>query len=84
MGTAIDEQVSVNLLFNHLTRSTAPTSLYWRGRRHTISQIGLHHVVRDGRTLLHIFSVTDGEAFFKLQFDTEMLTWKLLEIADGI
>ncbi len=84
MAETIDEQISVNLLFNHLKQSVTPTSLYWRGRRYTITKVGLHHITREGRTLLHIFSVTDGVNFFKLQLDTETLSWKLLEIASGI
>ncbi len=83
MGEVIDESISVNLLFNHLKRSVAPTSLYWRGRRYTVTKVGLHHTTREGRTLLHIFSVTDGNTFFKLQLNTETLMWKLMEVDNG-
>lgn len=58
----------------------APTSLYWRGRRYVITKVGLHHITREGRTMLHIFSVTDGTTSFKLEFNSETLSWKLLEI----
>lgn len=80
MAEMINESVSVNLLFNHLKRSVMPTSLFWRGRRYTITNIGLHHAVREGRVLYHLYSVTDGTTAFKLQLDTEVLSWKLLEI----
>lgn len=80
MAEAIDESVSVNLLSNHIKGTAAPSSLYWRGRRYTLSQVGFHHTVRDGRTLIHVYSMTDGTTFFKLQFDTETLGWKLLEV----
>lgn len=83
MGELIDESVSVNLLFNHLKRSVSPTSLYWRGRRYTITQIGLHHCLREGRVLLHVFSVSDGTTAFKLELNTETLGWKLLEVSDN-
>lgn len=73
MGEIIDEQVSVNLL------SSRPTSLLWRGRRYAITQVGLHHTTHDGRTLLHIFSVSDGTTAFKLALNAEALSWKLLE-----
>lgn len=81
MAEVIDEQVSVNLLFNHLKKSVMPTSLYWRGRRYTITKVGLHHCLREGRVLFHIFSVSDGVTAFKLELDTETLYWKLLEVA---
>jgi hypothetical protein len=80
MPEHIDESVSVNLLSNHLKGTAAPSSLYWRGRRYTLSQMGFHHTERSGRVLVHVFSMTDGTTFFKLRFDTETLGWKLLEI----
>ncbi len=60
-----------------------PTSLFWRGRRYTMTQVGLHHFFREGRVLIHVFSVTDGTTSFKLQFDSETLGWKLLEVDNG-
>lgn len=80
MPEQIDESVSVNLLSNHLKKSVMPSSLYWRGRRYQITKVGLHHTTWDGRTLLHIFSVTDGTTGFKLSFNTGTLGWRLLEI----
>lgn len=81
MAESIGEHVSVALLYNHLKHTVAPSVLYWHGRRYTLTQMGLHHMVRDGRTLFHIFSMTDGVTYFKLQFDTDTLSWKLLEVA---
>jgi hypothetical protein len=83
MAEHINESVSVALWSNHTTNKTVPYSLYWHGRRYHITTVGLHHTVREGRVLTHIFSVTDGTTFFKLKFDTETLGWKLLEVADG-
>lgn len=83
MSEPIHESVSVNLLSNHLKHTASPSSLYWRGRRYTLTQIGLHHTEREGRVLVHIFSATDGTTCFKLRFDTETLSWKLLEVADA-
>lgn len=80
MTEAIDEKVSVNLLSNHLQGIASPSSLYWRGRRYTVRTVGLHHIVREGRTLIHMYSVTDGTTFFRLRLDTETLSWKLLEV----
>jgi len=74
MAENINESVSVNLL------NAIPTSLSWHGRDYTFIQIGLHHTLREGKTLIHIFSATDGNTCFKLQFNTDSLRWKLLEI----
>lgn len=73
MSETIDDQISVNLC-------VYPTSIVWRGREYQVSKVGMHHTTHEGRTLFHIFSVTDGVNFFKLEFDTETLGWKLLEI----
>ncbi|KKU81172.1 hypothetical protein A2875_00285 [Candidatus Gottesmanbacteria bacterium RIFCSPHIGHO2_01_FULL_46_14] len=81
MAETINESVSVNFLFNHLKGTAYPWVIFWRGRRYTITKVGLHHTVRDGRVLFHLYSVTDGTTFFHLRFDTENLSWKLLEIS---
>lgn len=74
MTEFINEKISVNLL------DARPMSFLWQGRSYTITKIGLHHTSQEGRTLLHIFSVTDGNTFFKLQFDSETLQWRLLYV----
>lgn len=79
MSTQINESVSVDLLSNHLTGKVFPWAVSWRGRRYQINKVGLHHMVREGRVLVHIFSVTDGTTYFKLAFNTVHLTWQLLE-----
>lgn len=80
MAETIDESVSVDLLSNHITRHTYPWVIHWRGNRYMITKVGLHHTTREGRTLYHIFAVTDGTTFFKLQLNTDTLSWRLLEI----
>ncbi len=80
MPETIDEAVSVDLLYNHLKGYAYPWVVHWHANRYLITKVGLHHTVREGRTLFHIFSVTDGNTFFKLRFDTESLGWRLLEV----
>ncbi len=80
MPEVIDESISVDLLSNHMKGTAYPWIIHWRGNRYMITNVGLHYTTREGRTLIHIFSVTDGNTFFKLRFNTENLGWKLLEI----
>lgn len=84
MTTPIDESVSVDLLSNHLTHTVIPWVISWRGKQYRIKTVGLHHRIRDGRTLMHMFSVTDGTTYFRLQFNTETLEWRLIEIEDSL
>lgn len=80
MPEAINEPVSVALWSNHVSGKIMPYSLYWHGKRYQIRQMGFHHSFRQGRTLVHAFSVTDGVTFFRLEMNTETLDWKLTEV----
>lgn len=78
MAEQINESVSVNLLSK--SDSVIPWAFLWRGRMYKIKTVGLHHTMRLGRVLIHIFSVSDGTSFFRLELDTESLRWKLKEV----
>lgn len=54
------------------------------GREVTIAEIGLRHPTTKGRRTLHVFDVTDGQADYRLEFDTERLTWHLTREGDRI
>lgn len=82
MITKINESVSVDLLSNAITGKVFPWAISWRGRRYAINKVGLHYRTREGRALLHIFSVTDGTTYFQLELNTETLRWRLLETDD--
>ena len=49
-----------------------------------ITKLGFHHTVRVGRVLHHIFSVATESMFFRLNLDTETLSWTLEEVSDGL
>lgn len=78
----ICQSVSVELIYNCQTKKTYPRRLRWQGKTYTIKQVGLHHFVRVGRTLFHIFSVSTDHLFFRLSFNTDNLEWRLEEVAD--
>ena len=83
MRETIQEKVSVTTVFDSGTNQVIPKHLKWQGRLRTINQVGLHHTYRTGRTLIHVFSVTDGTTFFRLELNTENLHWLLTEVSDG-
>jgi len=76
----IQEFISVHSFYNHKTKKAGPVVLYWRDKSFKVLKIGEHHRVREGRVLIHIYSVFDGSTYFKLQLDSETQAWKLLEI----
>lgn len=80
----ISAPISVQLVFDHRLRTVAPRQIFWDGQIIRIAKVGLHHTIREGRTLFHIFSVSSNNLFFRLKLDTETLFWTLEEIADGL
>jgi len=52
------------------------------GREIEVTELGLRHPFSQGRKTMHIFDVTDGGADYRLEFDSERLTWHLTMEAD--
>lgn len=80
----ISAPISVQLVYDHHRRSVTPRQILWDGKVIRIAKVGMHHTIREGRTLFHIFSVTSSDLFFRLKLDTDTLFWTLEEIADGL
>jgi hypothetical protein len=84
MHEIIHEKVSVVSIYDRYTGMVMPKRIRWQGRLYEIEKLGYHHLVREGRKVLHIFSVASRTMFFKLRLDTENLHWMLEEVSDGI
>jgi hypothetical protein len=84
MTQKISSPVSVSLNFNHEKCQVFPKWILWNKRLYAVSQVGLHHTYRQGRTLYHVFSVVSQDTFFRLILNTENLHWRLEEIGDGL
>jgi len=52
------------------------------GREVDITEIGLRHPTVQGARTIHVFEVTDGGADYRLEFDSERLTWRLTREMD--
>jgi len=48
------------------------------GRVIDVEEIGLRHPLPRGRKTIHVFDVTDGGADYRLELDSERLTWRLV------
>jgi hypothetical protein len=83
MNEIINEKVSVISKYDKQQGTFLPVKLQWQGHVRIITKLGFHHSKRQGRKLLHIFSVTDASLCYCLSFDTETLHWMLLEVSDG-
>ena len=80
----ISAPVSVQTIYDHRRRTVSPRQIFWDGKIIRIATVGMHHTIREGRTLFHIFSVTSQDLFFRLRLNTDNLFWTLEEIADGL
>ena len=86
----IAEKVSVITVHSQERKSgergtrVMPRKIRWQGREYIINKLGYHHTVREGRKLLHKFSVSTGTIDFRLSYDTETLDWVLEEVSDGL
>ncbi len=56
-----------------------PYKFLWNGREIKIKQVNLAYSNWDGRSKIYYFAVSDNNNYFKLKFDTDKLTWTLLE-----
>ncbi|MCL4374852.1 hypothetical protein M1523_03240 [Patescibacteria group bacterium] len=83
MQETINETVSVIASYQRETGRVMPRKIRWRDRDYLIKQLTYYHRIRAGRTLSHVFHVTDGQTDFRLRLNSDTLGWTLEEICDG-
>lgn len=83
--TFLNERIDVVAKFGLGLDPCVPIKFRRRsGREIVITEIGLRHPVNDGRKMIHVFDVTDGQADYRLELDSERLTWHLTREGDRI
>lgn len=81
--TFLNERIKVVAVFGEGMNPCRPLKFRrLNGREVTITEIGLRHPSQQGNRTMHIFDVTDGAADYRLEFDSEQLTWRLTREAD--
>lgn len=76
--TFLNERVEVVAIFKTGHHPAVPVRFRRAsGREITVTELGLRHPVISGKKTLHIFDVTDGSSDYRLEFDSERLTWFL-------
>ena len=74
--------IGVLSIYDSRRRKFFPYKLKWNNRYYRVDKVCYHHMIREGRTPIHIFHVTGGNLDFRISFNTETLTWNLEEIYD--
>ena len=60
--------------------SVMPIKMLYDGREIIFSELGLYHPTTAGKRMVHVFDMSDGGSDYRLEFDSERLTWKLISI----
>lgn len=81
----LNERVEVIAVFGEGLNPCRPVKFKRaNGREITITEIGLRHPTTAGRRTIHMFDVTDGGADYRLEFDSDRLTWRLTMEGDRL
>ena len=81
----LNERIDVVARFGTGLNPCAPIKFRrTNGREVIITEIGLRTPIAAGRKTMHVFDVTDGQADYRLEFDSERLTWRLTLEADRV
>lgn len=82
-ATFLNERVQVICTFGSGLNPCRPLKFRRaNGREIEITEIGLRHPTIQGKRAVHIFDVADGGADYRLEFDSERLTWHLTREGD--
>ena len=79
----LDERIEVVATFGAGLNPCVPRKFRRaNGREVAVTEIGLRHPTVRGRRTVHVFDVTDGAADYRLELDSDRLTWRLVREAD--
>lgn len=79
----LNEKVSIITVYNKDKASVVPYKMKWKNNEIVFNEVTYHHLVRQGRLIIHVFHVTDGTMDYRLHLHTDTLHWKLIEVSDG-
>lgn len=83
---AVNQRVDVVTIY-HATASENKLCVPWKmrygGREVVFSVFGMRHPTTRGKRMVHVFEMSDGVNDYRLEFDAERLTWKLVSIVEG-
>ncbi len=75
------EQINepVDVVAKFIKNKLIPIKFLWKGREIAILKINLTWSTFEGRNKFYFFAVSDSTNYFKLQFNSDNLSWTLLE-----
>lgn len=83
--TFLNEQIEVVAIFRPGRTMCEPVKFRRaNGREVAVAEIGLRHPTVKGNRTVHMFDVTDGGTDYRVEFDSERLTWRLTMEGDHV
>ena len=77
MFNELNDPISVQVLFKQ--GKTLPFKFVWKNTEIVITRVNLVYSSFEGKHKIYYFAVSDDVNYFKLRFNTENLSWTLLE-----
>ncbi|OGE34611.1 hypothetical protein A3C32_02650 [Candidatus Daviesbacteria bacterium RIFCSPHIGHO2_02_FULL_41_14] len=75
------EPVNVWVLF--AKTQPQPFAFIWKNRTIKVTAVNLIHTSREGKSPLYHYSISSGDNFYQLCFDTQNLKWHLEAVEEG-
>lgn len=60
-----------------------PWKMKYRGQEIIFTKFGMRHPTSKGRRMIHVFDMSDGVNDYRIEFDSERLTWTLVCMLGG-
>jgi hypothetical protein len=77
----VNEKVEVTALGFRKNLATYPKRIEFRGKTYSFIDAGLRCLVKSSGLMAEIFTLSDGEADYRLRRDNSTSVWTLLSIA---
>lgn len=82
----INERVDVVPLFYAHSEERlvcVPWKMRYKNQEIIFTIFGMRHPTAKGMRMIHVFEMSDGTNDYRLEFDSERLTWTLVSILEG-
>lgn len=81
----INKEVAVTAMYfkGSAGLKSFPKRIELEGNQYTFMETGLRYFVKKGQELVQIFDMSDGQANYRLRFDTNQRLWTLVDITEA-
>jgi hypothetical protein len=84
--TLVNERVDVVAVYRRhgdVKLLCFPHKMKFRNQELLFTELALRHPTHQGKRMIHVFDMYDGNNSYRLEFDAEALIWTLIYIMEG-